>query len=163
MTLAEELSLDVPFTDLRHEAMLNIVHTANHLALAGEALFRQFDLTRAQFNVLFALKYKEIELTQSDLGKRLVVTRATITSVLDKLEQKRLVKRENVPGNRRIYHVSLTGAGEKLLDEVEPFYREKIHEALVDLTDEECRGLIGFLERVRARTVAMRDEAPVGG
>ena len=37
MTLAEELSLDVPFTDLRHEAMLNIVHTANFLALAGEA------------------------------------------------------------------------------------------------------------------------------
>ena len=158
MSLAEELNLDMPFSDLRHEAMLNIVHTANQLALAGEALFRRFDLTQAQFNVLFALKYKQIELTQSGLGQRLVVTRATITSVLDKLERKGLVKRKNVPGNRRIYHISLTADGCRLIDRVEPLYREKLHSAMGALTDAECKTLIGYLERVRACTVGLLAE-----
>ena len=65
------------------------------IAVKGAMLFRRFDLG-AQFNVLFALKYKKNEWTQSDLGKRLVVTRASITSVLDKLEAKALVKRNGL-------------------------------------------------------------------
>ena len=64
MSLSAELGLDVPITDLRHEAMLNIVHTANWLASAGTPLFRRFGLTNAQFNALFSLKYKNMEITQ---------------------------------------------------------------------------------------------------
>jgi MarR family 2-MHQ and catechol resistance regulon transcriptional repressor len=154
MSLAAELNLDVPFSDLRHEALLNVVHTANLFSAVGTALFRRHDLTEAQFNVLFALRFAKVNLTQSDLGKRLVVTRASITSVLDKLEEKGLVERRSVPGNRRIYHVSLTAKGRKLIDEVEPVYRSEIHHALKDLTNAECTSLIGCLERVRATTKA---------
>ena len=156
MALAEELQLDTSFKDVRHEALLNVVHTANQLGLAGEALFRRFGLTQAQFNVLFALKYKTRDITQSDLGKRLVVTRATITSVLDKLEGKGFVARESVPGNRRIFHVSLRARGRKLIEKVEPVYREEIHRALGGLSEAECRALIRFLERIRARTVSVQ-------
>lgn len=158
MALAAELSLDVPFADLRHEAVLNVVHTANLIASTGAILFRRWGLTEAQFNVLFALKHKRVDVTQSDLGKRLVVTRASITSVLDKLEQKGLVERRNVPGNRRIYHVSLTDAGRRLVDEVEVPYREEIHQALTDLNKAEIHSLIRSLERIRARVAAIRSE-----
>ncbi|MCX5757832.1 MAG: MarR family transcriptional regulator [Candidatus Hydrogenedentes bacterium] len=116
MSLAVELHLDRPFSDLRHETLLNIVLTASLFSTAGAALFRRFGLTEAQFNVLFALKYKKGPITQAGLGKRLVVTRASITSVLDKLEQKELVVRESVSGNRRIYHVSLTPKGRRAID-----------------------------------------------
>jgi MarR family 2-MHQ and catechol resistance regulon transcriptional repressor len=93
MSINKELELERPIQDIRHETVLNIVRTANIISLKGEALFRRFCLTEAQFNVLFALKYKAHEWTQSDLGKRLVVTRASVTSVLDKLEEKGLVAR----------------------------------------------------------------------
>lgn len=157
MSLAVELSLDRPFTDLRHEALLNIMLTANLFSTAGAKLFRHFDLTEAQFNVLFALKYKKGHITQAGLGKRLVVTRASITSVLDKLEQKGLVVRESVPGNRRIYHVSLTAEGTEKINEVEPVYRKRFHMALADLNDKDCAGLIRALERMRARAAEIRD------
>lgn len=152
MPLEKELDLDKPFSDTRHEAVLNIVQTANLLALAGAKLFRRFDLTVAQFNVLFALKHKRRAVTQSDLGKRLVVTRASITSVLDKLEAKCLVERRNVPGNRRINHVELTPQGRALIDEVEPLYRAGLHEATAVLKAGECKSLTRLLEQVRTRT-----------
>lgn len=151
MSLNNELQLDRPLRDVRHEAVLNIVRTANVIAQEGAALFRRYDLTEAQFNVLFALKYKERGWTQSDLGKRLVVTRASVTSVLDKLEAKGLVRRKTVPGNRRVYHVELTPKGLHLLDEVEPVYRKNIHAVFAGMDDAACQRLIRDLEAIRDR------------
>ena len=151
MSLEHELNLERPMDDIQHEAVISIVRTAGLLSLKGAALFRQFDLTEAQFNVLFSLKYKETAWTQSDLGKRLVVTRASVTSVLDKLEAKGLVERNVVAGNRRIYHVELTPAGRALIDEVEPLYRRDIHEVMGGLDRKSCEILIRDLERVRER------------
>lgn len=150
MPLQTELSLDFPFEDLRHEAVLGIVHTASQLAGVGDRLFRGYDLTEAQFNVLLALKYKDRPLTQSDLGHRLVITRASVTSVLDKLEAKKLVERRDVPNNRRIFHVEMTPRGRHLVEEVEPVYRKTIHGILQGFGDKECRALTALLERVRA-------------
>jgi len=151
MALADELNLDIPFTDLRHETVLNVVHTANTLAALGTKLFREFGLTEAQFNVLFSLKYKNVKITQSDLSRRLVVTRASITSVLDKLQEKDLVERVVVPGNRRIHHVELTAKGRRLIDKIEPHYRKALESVLNDVTESECRELIALLERIRVR------------
>ncbi len=158
MSLNKELELERPIEDIRHEAVLNIVRTANVLSIQGAALFREYGLTEAQFNVLFALKYKEHEWTQSDLGRRLVVTRASVTSVLDKLEEKKLVKRSRVEGNRRIYHVNLTPKGLELVNEVEPVYRSDIHEVLSDLKQRDLRQLIGLLENIRLRAAACDEE-----
>ncbi len=151
MSINKELQLERPLEDIRHEAVLNIVHTANVLSLKGAALFRRFELTEAQFNVLFALKYKTRDWTQSELSKRLVVTRASVTSVLDKLEEKGLVLRSAVEGNRRIYHVTLTKRGLDLVDKVEPMYRSDIHAALKGFSDTRCRELIGHLEHIRSQ------------
>ena len=152
-SINKELELEQPMEDVRHELVLNIIRTAAVIAVKGAMLFRRFDLTEAQFNVLFALKYKRNEWTQSDLGKRLVVTRASITSVLDKLEAKGLVKRNEVEGNRRIYHVSLTRKGQGLIERVEPIYRATIHGALNLFSDAECRDIISKLEQIRSQSV----------
>ena len=158
MSLQDELRLQHPFKDLRHETVLSIVRTANLLSARAAQLFRRFDLTEAQFNVLFALKFSEGDVTQAELGKRLVVTRASITSVLDKLESKDLVRRENVVGNRRIHHVALTTRGAALVDEIEPVYRNEINDALLDLTDADCRALNGNLEKSRDRLRAILNQ-----
>ena len=159
MSLNYELELDRPIEDVRHEAVLNIIRTANLLGQKGTERFREYQLTMAQFNVLFALKYKERDVSQAELGKRLVVTRASVTSVLDKLEAKGFVARIAVPENRRIYHVELTAAGRALIDSVEEVYREDIRDVLEGFSDGECRELIEHLERVRARCRVSADGA----
>jgi MarR family 2-MHQ and catechol resistance regulon transcriptional repressor len=149
MDLSRELELERPLLDIRHEALLNILHTANLLHAKGAQLFRRYGLTEAQFNVLFALKYKRSSWTQSDLGKRLVITRASVTSVLDRLERKGYIRRERVDGNRRIRHVVLTQEGKALITKVERIYRRAVHRALRDLSDAQCAALIDKLEKVR--------------
>ena len=151
MSLQNELGLQSPFQDIRHEAVLNIVRTANLFATKAAQLFRQFDLTEAQFNVLFSLKFSTGDITQAELGKRLVVTRASITSVLDKLESKQLLNRVDVPNNRRIHHVVLTEKGHALIDQAEPVYRDEIYHVLSDLTIDDCNQLISHLENIRGR------------
>ncbi len=150
MSINRELHLDRPIRDQRHETVLNVVRTGTLLSRKGERTFQRFGLSEAQFNVLFALKYKEHDWTQTDLGKRLLVTRASVTSVLDKLEGKELVSRQPVPGDRRSYHVALTVQGRRLIDQVEPCYRQDIQEVLAGLESEECQALIGYLERIRS-------------
>lgn len=159
MSLSTELSLDFPFTDWRHETVINIVHTANRLSQAGAALFRGYDLTEAQFNLLFVLKYSKGNVTQSDLGNRLVVTRASITSLVDKMEEKGLVQRLDVPGNRRIHHVVFTAQGRSLLEEIEPHYRKLVHGMVSGLRRDECDVLTRSLDRVREKTIQMLGEA----
>jgi MarR family 2-MHQ and catechol resistance regulon transcriptional repressor len=156
--LERELDLDQPFRDRRHATVLGVLRTAAQLSALGAPLFRRHGLTEAQFNVLFALKYRGRDLTQSDLSRRLVVSRASITSVLDRLEKKGLVRRVEVPENRRIYLVELTGRGLALVNEVEPAYREVVHAALADLPDRTCEQLNRLLERVREGV----DEAMAG-
>jgi MarR family 2-MHQ and catechol resistance regulon transcriptional repressor len=153
MALQDELGLSAPFRDIKHEAVLSIVRTANLLSAKAAQLFRSYDLTEAQFNVLFALRFADGNLTQAELGKRLVVTRASITSVLDKLESKKLVERQKVAGNRRIHHVRLTAAGNALLDRVEPPYREEIHRILEGFNEAHCANLVTELTTVRSRLI----------
>lgn len=154
MSLQEELGLRTPFGDLRHETVQNVVRTGTMLSSVANQVFRDHGLTEAQFNVLFALAFSEGDITQATLSKRLMVTRASITSVLDKLEAKSLVRRANVASNRRIHYVRLTEEGRKLVAEVEPAYREEVDRALGGLSDTECRQLIGLLERARIQTKA---------
>ena len=156
MSLANEMNLQAPFRDVYHETALNIVRTAGVLSAAAAALFRSHGLTEAQFNVLFALKYNPQDITQSDLGRMLVVTRATITSVLDKMEAKGLVTRITVPSNRRIYHLALTDPGRAMIEDLEPKYRDKLHDAMAALGEAECRTAIDFLEQVRGQAATVQ-------
>ncbi len=157
MNLHLELGLATPFRDLRHETLLNVVRTANLISARAAQLFRRFGLTEAQFNALFALKFAGDGITQAELGKRLVVTRASVTSLLDKLEGKSLVIRIDVPGNRRINHVTLTDKGRELVERVEPVYIREIHKVLTDFSDTQCTDLIAHMERARGRVQELLD------
>ena len=161
MSLSQELDLDLPMQDVHHEAVLSIIHTATQLTQAGSALLREWGLTEAQFNVLFALKYATHPLTQTELARRLVITRASVTSLLDKMEEKKLVERRNVPDNRRIYHVVQTAKGRALLEEAEPRYRDRIHAVMQAMNLEEHRVLLDNLERVRKNLSGAHDERAV--
>lgn len=149
MGLQQELGLDRPFTDRRHETVLSIVRTASLLAAVGEDLFRGLGLTEAQFNVLMVLRYSDAPPTQVELGRKLVVSRASVTSVLDRMERKGFIRRRAVAENRRIRRVELTAVGMAALGQAEPLYRERLHQALAPLNDSACERLMAMLERVR--------------
>jgi DNA-binding MarR family transcriptional regulator len=80
----------------------------------------------------------------------MLVNRANITSLVDRMEKSGLVERTDSPADRRYNIVRLTAKGKKLLDDVEPIYAKEIKKIMAALKDTDQKKLINMLETVRA-------------
>lgn len=74
---------------------------------------RSMRLTPSQFDVIATLGDTE-GMTCSELSKATLVTKGTLTGVLDRLEAKRLIRREPVARDRRATKIRLSPKGQAL-------------------------------------------------
>ncbi|MBN1794865.1 MAG: MarR family transcriptional regulator [Candidatus Omnitrophica bacterium] len=149
MSLPKELKMKGGMLTTQHEALLNIVRTATIIGKLSNAFFGRFGITEAQYNVLIVLKLADKPLTQVEIGERLVVSRANMTALLDKLEKKAYVIRKKVEGDRRIFQIELTKEGRKLLDKVEPAYLRQVESNMACLNLSACKALSRVLTLLR--------------
>jgi MarR family transcriptional regulator, 2-MHQ and catechol-resistance regulon repressor len=101
--------------------MRELVRTYHAFAAYSEAHIRQFDLTPAQFDVVATLGNTN-GLSMSELGEKTLITKGTLTGVIDRLIQKDLVTRDNPPGDRRSIIVQLTPHGQQVFEQVFPLH-----------------------------------------
>ncbi|MEP3279213.1 MAG: MarR family transcriptional regulator [Stappiaceae bacterium] len=87
---------------------------SNYLSQIYRSLLEQVDLTYTQFIVLMALG-EEDNISISALADRLGLTKATMTPLLRRLEQKQFIERRIEAGNERQKNISLTATGQDLL------------------------------------------------
>ncbi len=85
---------------------------------SGESV-RQCGLTHAQFDIIATLG-NTAGMTYKELGERTLITKGTLTGVIDRLEQKGLVARTRRGDDKRSFFVSLTPTGNALFAEVFP-------------------------------------------
>jgi MarR family transcriptional regulator, 2-MHQ and catechol-resistance regulon repressor len=76
-------------------------------------------LTQAQFDIIATLGNTE-GMSYKELGERTLITKGTLTGVIERLEQKGLVERSRNSGDKRSFFVRLTAAGGVLFREVFP-------------------------------------------
>ncbi|GAB3432124.1 MarR family transcriptional regulator [Massilia solisilvae] len=84
----------------------------------GESV-RACGLTHAQFDILATLG-NTAGMSYKELGERTLITKGTLTDVIERLEQKHLVERERSSGDKRSFFVRLTPQGQALFGEVFP-------------------------------------------
>src|SRR5947209_5398031 len=102
---------------LATEAVMNTVRTADLLIDRIGSLLRPLRVSPAGGLVLGLLR-DHGPMSPSALGDRLIVTRSTVTGVLDSLERRGLVRRTPHPEDRRSVVVEITGEGLRVLAEV---------------------------------------------
>ncbi|NHZ63609.1 MarR family winged helix-turn-helix transcriptional regulator [Massilia genomosp. 1] len=85
---------------------------------SGESV-RQCGLTHAQFDIIATLGNTQ-GMTYKELGEKTLITKGTLTGVIDRLEQKGLVVRERSCDDKRSFYVRLTDRGEGVFREVFP-------------------------------------------
>jgi len=78
---------------------------------------RSMRLTPSQFDVIVTLGDTE-GLTCSELSSQTLVTKGTLTGVLDRLVKKGLITRESVAGDKRRTKIRLTDKGNALFQKV---------------------------------------------
>ncbi len=153
MSLKEELKLKKGFDIVEHEALLNVYYTASMLKKRADAFFRTLGLTDVQFNVMMLLHYHsgtQGGLSQAQLSDMMLVNRANITTLIDRMEKSLLVMRTSAFGDRRTNIIKLTGKGKRLFAKAEPLYAKQVQQVMSGVAASEQKKLIAALEKVRA-------------
>lgn len=125
-----------------------IVRTYQAFGDFSQGDIKRFGLTGPEFDVLATLG-NQPGMTFKDIGENTLITKTTLTGVVDRLEQKGLVERRNCPEDRRCVRAVLTEKGDAMFREVFPEHVERLKERLAVLTDEERTQVLGVLGKVR--------------
>jgi DNA-binding MarR family transcriptional regulator len=138
------------FDSLEQEAFLHLWRTYDRLRIEEDRLFESVGLTAQQYNALRLLRGRHPgSLATLALAERLVSRAPDITRLLDKLEQKKLIRRDRLAANRRVVEVRLTEGGLKLLQMLDQPVRRCHARQLGHLPAARLRQLIALLNDVR--------------
>jgi DNA-binding MarR family transcriptional regulator len=85
----------------------------------SSARLRSFDFTASQFDILATLGNTS-GMTCKELGEKTLITKGTLTGVLDRLIKKGLIMRTQGDDDRRQFLVKLTRLGEQTFDDIFP-------------------------------------------
>ena len=133
---------------LATEAVMNTIRTADLLFDRIGRLLRPLNVSAAGGLVLGILR-DHGPLSPSELGERLIVTRATVTGLLDSLEQRGFVRRSANPADRRSLVVQITPAGLVVLQELRALIHRHEKTWLSDLSEADLRSYIEQLHRIQ--------------
>ena len=97
-------------------------------------------------------------LTPSEIGERVLLPSASITSTLDILESRGWVERRPNPVDRRSLLIEITDEGRKTADQLLPGIRALERSAMSALTKNERTQLLAMLAKVLARTAEIEAE-----
>lgn len=105
-------------------------------------------LTPPQFDVVATLGNTQ-GMTFRELGERTLITKGTLTGVIDRLEAKNIVSRECCPEDGRSTIVRLTRQGEKIFDRAFPAHISHLREAFGQVCEKELTVLEQGLATLR--------------
>lgn len=105
------------------------------------------NLSITDFSVLEVLYHKGKQTIQQ-IGNSILISSGSMTYVIDKLEQKDLLIRNACIEDRRVIHITLTDAGNDLMNKMMPKHHELIDEIFSGLTSEEAEALVQHLKKV---------------
>ncbi len=132
------------------ECAMNLVLTADLLEKRINSLLLPFDLSPATGLVLSILADSEAPVSPNQIADRLIISRASVTSLLDSLEKRGYVKRQPHPSVRRMLWVKLTDSGRQAADQFRPIVHQHERVWLNALNEKELEQLIQTLHRLQA-------------
>lgn len=110
---------------------------------------RRTKLTPSQFDIVATLGNTE-GMTFRELGERTLITKGTLTGVIDRLEAQGLVRRVAQTDDRRCTLVKLTEAGQREFERIFPGHVQHCRQPFLDYREEDFAALERELGRLKA-------------
>ena len=139
--------------DIANRLFFRLYQASNLMHKQGTSAVSAFGTTTQQWAVLGALsrpQTAERGLSVKVLMEYLMVSRQSLTAILDRLEAAGLIDRTRTAGDGRLRHVRLTRKGVKTWAEMQPSIRDFYDAALADFSIEEAYLLMRLLDRLGA-------------
>jgi len=134
------------FPNEKVKALLNIKFTANFLDTVGNAMFKPFNISEQQYNILRILRGAKEAITVKTVKERMVQKSPNSTRLMDKLCDKGLIERTRCENDRRVVYVEINEKGLALLDKIK---MDDFDEYLNTITEDEAKILNELLDKVR--------------
>ena len=128
--------------------LLELARTYQAFTRSSDAHVRSLGLTSPQFDVISTLGNTP-GMPLNKLAEQTLITKGTLTGILDRLERKGLLRREVPPDNRRSFLAVLTPRGERVFEEVFPEHVTHLKQFFGKLSQNELEQTIVALRRLR--------------
>ena len=132
----------------RYTALIRLLRTAEALWNASRRFFDRWQISPSQFNLLNLLHGQPDGCTQTELSRQLIMHRSNVTGLIDRLEQRGLVRRTDSATDRRAWRVALTPAGQRLVRRILPHYYAAAEEIWGNLPVRRTEELAADLEHL---------------
>jgi len=143
------------------ELAANLVRTANELVAEVDRRRRPIaGLSASAFEALAVLDGAGEPLAAHQIAERLLVTTASMTSLLDTLARRGLVVRRPHPGDRRKILVEITPAAQEVVDRMLPVVHLAATDVFAAVPEAERQRTIRLLGGVRARLAELARQDP---
>jgi DNA-binding MarR family transcriptional regulator len=149
--LKREIKQKRPFSSVQEEAVLALMRTADLVAAPIADALRDAKLSPSQYNVLRILRGAGgTPLPCGEISERMVRRDPDLTRLLDRLEDRGLVRRERGTADRRVVLASITDAALELLESLDAPMDARVRRALDHVATRRLRTLLEILEEIRA-------------
>ena len=137
------------FDSVHHKALVNIIYTHNYLNNELSDIFRNYQITRQQFNVLRILRGQYPKPANINLIKdRMLDKMSDASRIVERLRVKGLVVREQCEEDRRAVEITISEEGLNLLKKTD-VHSKRFKSLLSNLTDKEAHKLNELLDKIR--------------
>ncbi len=149
-----ENDIQQKFRNESQKAILNILYTSYFIQDRMNMLFKQYDITRQQYNVLRILRGQHPGHASVNLIRdRMLDKMSDASRIVERLRLKQLVSRKGAEKDKRAVEVTITESGLQLLREMEKPV-EEFEALLKNLSDDETRQLNSLLDKIRDHATA---------
>ena len=114
----------------------------------SSAHVRSLSLTPAQFDIVVTLGNTD-GMSPKELGEKTLITKGTLTGVVDRLADKKLVRRTASASDGRCQIILLTPQGEKLFARIFPAHMTHMCRAFAKFSPRELSSMTASLQRLK--------------
>src|SRR5687768_14345378 len=150
----KQLSSESP----RYRTLIQLLKTSEILWDVCREFLNPWKISPSQLNVLLQLHHNPAGRTQSDLSRALITHRSNITGLVDRLEKRQLLKRTEMPEDRRSWKVQLTAKGKALVNELLPQYYSLAEGVWGKTSPQQAQELTKEMEALAERALVMQRE-----
>lgn len=151
-----------PALDVSPVAVFGRISRIDHYrAAALREVYRRHRIDAGEYDVLAALRRSgpRYRLTPTELYRSVLVTSATMTERLDRLQRRNLIRRRPAARDRRSIHVELTADGHALIDQAVTDLLKTEASLLSGLPPSDRTALAGLLAKL-ATTLEQNQDNP---
>ncbi len=134
----------------QEKLVMNIIYSGNLFNLVSNRLFKPYDLTIQQYNVLRILREaNDFPLSITDIGSKMLDRSSNVSRLIDKLVDKSLVTRVESKKDRRKMKIMVTEGGLCLLKDIDVLICEMNSDLSQIVSHVEARDANKIINKIR--------------